>query len=459
MQRGIQLLGNRKQVLVQDEIVHPTPTTCWWFAHFNASVATAISGDGSSVTLQNGAERLWGRIVSGGGVWTVREALPLPTSPAPAENANNTGYKKLAIQLTGVTNTTLAVWFVPLAPGENPPTNTLTLTPLNTWSLIAQNDPPVARNGVATSTNNAPVDVDLLGLASDDWTYPNNLIFAVTNAQDGSAVLLPDGHTARFTPAGGNPGFDYLVTDEDGQTSSAIIIIGVQPATYVWTNLASGSWSTGANWSNGVAPVSSRGNRLEFFSGRTFAGGPFALNNNLPGTTLVNALVLGGIASGTATVNLTGGALQLAANGLTAPTITLDAYSTPFTYNISNAITLDDGHDHRRRPHGHFQFRRQPDRRGRRDAHRQLRHADIFRQQFLRRANGHQRGHVTDRQQRRDRHAGRRRRVEQRHAPLRARRHVCRGERHQRHRRRHGRGPDDERCCFAHGQQHVHRRR
>jgi autotransporter-associated beta strand protein len=342
VQRGIQLLGQRKQVLVQDEIVHPTPTTCWWFAHFSASVATAISGDGSSVTLTSGSERLWGKIIGGGGVWTVRDALPLPTSPAPAENASNTSYEKLAIQLTGVTNTTLAVWFVPLAPGENPPTNSPALTSLSTWSLVASNDSPVAHDGFATSTNNAPVDVDLLGLASDDWTYPNQLLFAVTNAQDGSAVLLPDGHTARFTPAGPNPGFDYLVTDEDGQTSSASSIISVPPVTYVWTNRASGSWSAGANWSNGVAPVSSRGNRLEFFSGQTFGGGPFTLNNNLPGTTLVNALVLGGIASGTATINLTGGPLQLTANGLTKPGITLDAYTSVFTYNISNAITLAD---------------------------------------------------------------------------------------------------------------------
>gem|GEM_PF-2101006 len=342
VQRGIQLLGQRKQVLIQDEIVHPTPTTCWWFAHFSASVATSISGDGSSVTLTSGSERLWGKIVAGGGVWTVREALPLPTSPAPAANANNTSYKKLAIQLTNVTSTTLAVWFVPLAPGENPPTNAPAITPLNTWNLVAQNDPPVARNGVATSTNNAPVDVDLRNFASDDWTYPNQLLFAVTNAQDGSVVLLPDGHTARFTPVGANPFFDYRVTDEDGQSSSASIMIGVQPVTYVWTNRASGSWSTGANWSNGIAPVSSRGNRLEFFSGQTFGGGPFTLNNNLPGTTLVNSLVLGGIASGTTTVNLTGGPLQFTANGLTAPSITLDAYTSIFSYNISNAITLND---------------------------------------------------------------------------------------------------------------------
>ena len=266
VQRGIQLLGNRKQVLIQDEFVHPTPTTCWWFAHFNASVATTVSGDGSSVMLTSGSERLWGKIVSGGGVWTVRAALPLPTSPAPAENANNSGYSKLAIQLAGVTNTTLAVWFVPLAPGENPPTNSPALTPMNTWSLVAQNDPPVVRNGVATSTNHAPVDVDLGNLASDDWTYPNNLAFAVSNAQGGSVTLLGDGQTARFTLLtnfAGDVSFEFTATDEGTLTSGpATVTIGVAPVTYVWTNLAGGNWSAGANWSNGTAPLSSHGTRV-----------------------------------------------------------------------------------------------------------------------------------------------------------------------------------------------------
>lgn len=342
VQRGIQLFSQRKQVLIQDEIVNPTPATCWWFAHCSiGSNSIAIAPDGASVTLTSGTERLWGRIISGGGTFAVMPSAPLPTSPNPAQNSANPN-PKLAIKLTGVTNTTLAVWFVPLAPGENPPTNFPALTPLNTWSLVTSNDPPVARNGVASTTNNAPVDVDLLNFASDDWTYPNQLLFAVTNAQDGSVVLLPDGHTARFTASGANPGFDYRVTDEDGQSSSASITISVAPVKYVWTNLASGTWSTGANWSNGVAPVSSRGNRLEFFSGQTFGGGPFTLNNNLLGTTLVNSLVFGGIASGTTTVNLTGGPLQLAANGLTAPTISLDAFTSVFTYSISNAITLAD---------------------------------------------------------------------------------------------------------------------
>ena len=151
VQRGIQLLGQRKQVLIQDEIVYPSATTCWWFAHFPSSIAPTIGADPTTIILQNGTERLWGKIASGGGVWTVRQALPLPTSPAPAENADNSAFRKLAIQLNGVTNTTLAVWFVPLAPGEVPPTTTPAITPLNTWNLVSQNESPIVQNSGASS--------------------------------------------------------------------------------------------------------------------------------------------------------------------------------------------------------------------------------------------------------------------------------------------------------------------
>ncbi len=344
--RGIQLFSNRKQVLIQDEIITPTNSTVWWFAHFSASVSTAISGDGSSVTLTSGSERLWGKIVSGGGVWTVREALPLPTSPAPAENATNISYKKLAIQLTNVTNTTLAVWFVPLAPGETPPTNSPALTAMNTWSLVAQNEPPVARNGVATSSNNAPVDVDLRNLASDDWTYPEFMTFAVINAQGGSVTLLGDGYTARFTPQtnfAGDVSFDFTATDQEALTSApATVTIGVTPVTYVWTNLAGGNWSVGANWSNGVAPLSSHGTRIEFFTGASLSNLTLVSTNNVASPLLLNSFALGGNGTNPSTIRLTGSPLTLAANGLTPPTVTLAAFTGPVSYVVSNALTLAD---------------------------------------------------------------------------------------------------------------------
>jgi hypothetical protein len=277
VQRGIQLLGQRKQVLIQDEIVHPTATTCWWFAHFvNTGTTATISGDGSSVTLQNGTERLWGKIVSGGGVWTVRTARPLPTSPNPAEAYTNSIYSKLAIQLTGVTNTTLAVWFVPLAPGENPPATTPAITPLNAWNLVAQKEAPVARDSGADSVAGAAVDVNLRLLATDDWTPSTQLTFAVGGAVGGTVALQPDGFTARYTPTSGFTGsqsFTFTATDGDGATSSAATIsIGATPVITNWTSPTSGSWNAGANWQGGAAPASGPGADIQFFNGQTHGG-------------------------------------------------------------------------------------------------------------------------------------------------------------------------------------------
>ncbi|MGB8169562.1 MAG: PA14 domain-containing protein, partial [Chthoniobacteraceae bacterium] len=116
--RGTRLLGARNEVLVQDEIQAGTGKTVWWFAHYTVPTTTVtIDPDGTSALMTQGAERMWVKIVSGGGTFQIMDAVPLPTSPnpitTPQQNAN-TGYKKLAINLTGVTNTTLAVWFVPL---------------------------------------------------------------------------------------------------------------------------------------------------------------------------------------------------------------------------------------------------------------------------------------------------------------------------------------------------------
>lgn len=347
VQRGIQLLGQRRQVLIQDEIVHPTATTCWWFAHFvNTSTTATISGDGGSVTLQSGTERLWGKIVSGSGVWTVRTARPLPTSPNPAEAYLNETYSKLAIQLTGVTNTTLAVWFVPLAPGETAPVTTPTITALNTWNLVAQNEAPIAQNSGANSIGGAPVDVDLRTLVTDDWTPTTQMTFATSGAVGGTVAMQPDGFTARFIPTPafvGAQSFTFTATDLDGATSNAAtIIIGASPVITNWTSTASGSWSTAGNWQGAVAPVSGRGADIQFFNSQTLAATTITATNDLAGTTEANKLNFSGTGTATTVVNVSGNPLRLVRNGASSPTITLSGITAGYRYNIANAIELDD---------------------------------------------------------------------------------------------------------------------
>lgn len=75
---------------------------------------------------------------------------------------------------------------------------------------------PTAVSASINTQLGTPVEIDLLTLASDVETPGPQLRFTVSSAVHGSAILLADGHTARFTPAAGYTGsatFDYTVTD------------------------------------------------------------------------------------------------------------------------------------------------------------------------------------------------------------------------------------------------------
>ena len=260
--RGFQLFGpQRKQVLIQDEIAGGTNANVWWFMHYQSSSTSAdVSPDGSSVTMTQGANRLWGKILSSGGTFQIMSARPLATSPDPTGQNLNASYLKLAIHLTGVSNTTIAVWFVPLAPGQIPPLVPPTITPLAQWQ-IPESDPPLAIDGYVTTPQNTPIDVDLTTLASDTATPASNLVFTVTAATNGSVVLLPDGQTARFTPAAafyGTGQYFYTVTDEATNTSTAGVVVTVLPATWYWdTSTAAGLQPASGTWDGATAAWSS----------------------------------------------------------------------------------------------------------------------------------------------------------------------------------------------------------
>ncbi len=75
---------------------------------------------------------------------------------------------------------------------------------------------PVANSGNVAVLRDMPVDIDLRTLASDVETPTGQLVFKVGSASYGAVALLPDGHTARFTPTSGYTGpavFSYTVTD------------------------------------------------------------------------------------------------------------------------------------------------------------------------------------------------------------------------------------------------------
>ena len=68
-----------------------------------------------------------------------------------------------------------------------------------TWNVTV-NAVPVLTMSTKTTPENVPIDIDLRTFASDDPTPLNGIHFELSLAKKGSVVLLPDGHTARFTP-------------------------------------------------------------------------------------------------------------------------------------------------------------------------------------------------------------------------------------------------------------------
>ena len=111
--RGLALVSGRKALLVQDEVISGTASEAWWFMHTQAAVTVAANG--LSADLTQGGQTVRATILSpAGAAFTVMNPVPLPTSPNPAGQNVNTGWRKLAIHLTGVTNLTLTVYLVPV---------------------------------------------------------------------------------------------------------------------------------------------------------------------------------------------------------------------------------------------------------------------------------------------------------------------------------------------------------
>jgi hypothetical protein len=131
VQRGIAML-NRQQVLVQDEIQTAKAAEVWWFLHTAAKAD--VEGDGSVATLTLGGKRMRASILSPkGALFTVMDAQPLPSSPHPTMQNKNSGIRKLAIHLSGVTDTRLAVQLAPVRGGDAASQPVLKLSPLAEW--------------------------------------------------------------------------------------------------------------------------------------------------------------------------------------------------------------------------------------------------------------------------------------------------------------------------------------
>ena len=129
--RGISVIG-RNEVVLQDEIETKAPADLWWFFHTPAQIQ--IGTNGSLATLTQGKAQLTARILSPVQARFTRMAAgPLPTSPRPEKQHNNSGIQKLAIHLENAEKVTVTVAFAPVIEKRASENLSARLTALSSW--------------------------------------------------------------------------------------------------------------------------------------------------------------------------------------------------------------------------------------------------------------------------------------------------------------------------------------
>ncbi len=130
--RGLKMIKDKECVIIQDEISLREPGEIYWFAHSKGQIEVASDGRSAIVTVDS--ERLFVKLLSEDGQFTVMKAEPLPESKnVPGASANN-DFRKLSVHLTNTKDTTISVAFIPLKNGETSPSWEPSVTPISEWS-------------------------------------------------------------------------------------------------------------------------------------------------------------------------------------------------------------------------------------------------------------------------------------------------------------------------------------
>ena len=102
------------------------------------------------------------------------------------------------------------------------PQNNQTTT---TWPITVNNNPTIT-GGTYTTAQDTPLDINLRLLATDDLAANSALAFSVSRIFGGTAEILPDGFTARFTPTPGYQGSaSFRATVRDQSLSSRLVLL------------------------------------------------------------------------------------------------------------------------------------------------------------------------------------------------------------------------------------------
>jgi hypothetical protein len=105
-------LEDRKRLVVTDELSTRQPAELWWFLHTEAAIA--LSNQDRTATLSRAGKTFTVQLQEpAGAAFEVMDCKPLPSSPSPQLQADNTGRRKLALHLHDVESTRIRVSMAP----------------------------------------------------------------------------------------------------------------------------------------------------------------------------------------------------------------------------------------------------------------------------------------------------------------------------------------------------------
>ncbi|MFC3798134.1 Ig-like domain-containing protein [Cohnella sp. GCM10012308] len=204
--RGLQFGEHRASYLLQDEVQLKKQSDMYWFMHTEASIT--LSADHRSAVLEQDGKRLYAQLLTPDGQFEDRPAEPLPSSPHPAVQAQNTKQRKLAIHLPEARGlVTIAVRFTPLSAAEAIPSAAPAVVPLSDWSVDA--------SPVATLSSITLGGVPLQGFAAYKTKYASELPLSVRSAPIVAATAADPSDTVTVTQASGIPGTAIVEVTDD----------------------------------------------------------------------------------------------------------------------------------------------------------------------------------------------------------------------------------------------------
>lgn len=220
--RGISLFNNRSQVLVQDEITTKAAAEVYWFMTTRATIT--IGSNKKIAVLSQGGKYMQAQICSPSNAeFSVMNAVPLPTSPNPAGQTSNSGYRKLTIHMTGVGTTTLTVLFTPVATDSETvePAQIVPLTQ-ESWPLFSNTAPEASNQTVSVAKDAAKaITLGAVDPDGDELTY--TIVTAPSHGElSGTPPLLT------YTPSASYAGSDFFTFKvNDAQDDSNIATVSI----------------------------------------------------------------------------------------------------------------------------------------------------------------------------------------------------------------------------------------